>query len=115
MDRNDIKESIDLFSDADNMIILHRQKIAATKDRDVFEEESKAVLSPYTLVRIEKTRFGKSQDCILYLDGEHHRFRELYDGEQVEYRGKRGTWKTTDKKVDPVPVDEEGYPSKMEW
>lgn len=115
MDRMDVKESVDLLSDADNMIILHRQKIAAAKDTKVFEEETDAVLSPYTLVRIEKTRFGKSKDCILYLDGEHHRFRELYEGEEVEYRGARGTWKTSDRKPEPAPVVEEGYNPSVDW
>jgi KaiC/GvpD/RAD55 family RecA-like ATPase len=117
MDRWDVKESVDLLSDADNMIILHRQQIAAMKDTKVFEEETDAVLSPYTLVRIEKTRFGRSKDCILFLDGEHHRFRELYDGEEVEYRGKRGTWKTTDRSPEPAPspAPTEAYNPSIDW
>lgn len=91
----DLKDSVDLSSDADNIILLHRQKVATRKDTKVFDESTEAVLSPYTLVRIEKTRFGGSKDSVLYFDGPHHRFRELGDGEHVEYRGARGGWKSS--------------------
>ena len=96
MNRWDVKESVDLLSDADNMILLHRQQITSTKDTDLYDREEgseKPLLSPYTLVRIEKTRFGSQKDAILYLEGKHHRFRELFHGEQVEYKGKRGAWR----------------------
>jgi 5S rRNA maturation endonuclease (ribonuclease M5) len=95
MNRWDVKESVDLLSDADNMIILHRQQVTSPKDTELYDREDheKPLLSPYTLVRIEKTRFGSQKDAILYLEGAQHRFRELYQGEQVEYKGKRGAWR----------------------
>jgi 5S rRNA maturation endonuclease (ribonuclease M5) len=114
MDRWDVKESVDLLSDADNMIILHRQKIASSKDTEAYGEEVESLLSPYTLVRIEKTRFGGAKDCILYLDGEHHRFRELYPGEKVDYRGKRGAWKQADGWDEGQPTEGQHWTEKME-
>lgn len=95
MTRWDLKDSVDLSSDADNMILLHRQQVASKKDTKVYSDNSEAVLSPYTLVRIEKTRFGGSKDSVLYFDGPHHRLRELGEGEHVEYKGARGGWNSS--------------------
>ena len=91
----DFRETGDLISDADQIFILHRQQIGSTKDTEVMSEEEgdRPLLSPYTLVRISKARFGGGKDIILYMEGDQHRFRMLRHGEYAEYRGKRGAWK----------------------
>ncbi len=93
----DLKDSVDLFSDADQVVILHRQQMAAEKDTEIFEDQPAATLySPFTLVRLAKSRFSGPQDALIYLDGPHHRFRDLEPGEMVEFKGGRGQTKMAD-------------------
>ena len=105
----DFRETGDLISDADQIFILHRQQIGSTKDTDVMSEKEgdRALLSPYTLVRISKARFGGGKDIILFMEGEQHRFRTLRQGEFAEYRGKRGAWKKGrgEETIEPIQDD----------
>ncbi len=84
----DIKDSNDIFSDADQMIILHRQQLAAEKDSA--ELNDVPVMNPLTLVRLAKARFALPKDSWLYCEGAQHRFRELIHGETYEVKTKAG-------------------------
>lgn len=111
----DLAYSADLFSDADQMIFLHRQMIAATKDTEVFKgAPPETNLSPFTVVRLFKSRFGGPRDILLYFEGAQHRLRDCRPDEQIEYKGPRGgqrvslvsdLWRDKDDK--PTGEDEE--------
>jgi replicative DNA helicase len=81
----DLKESVDIFADADQVVLLHREMQAATKEREAVaaaadeasDDETSDNLSPLTLVRLAKARHRASRDCTLYFDGAQHRFRAL--------------------------------------
>jgi replicative DNA helicase len=93
----DLKDSVDVYSDADQILILHRQQLAASKDADSFSDDPpEQVFSPYTLLRVYKSRFGTPRDIMLCLEGKHHFFRDLNKGESIEYRGKRGAHRRSD-------------------
>jgi replicative DNA helicase len=82
----DLKDSVDIFSDADQIILLHRELLAASKDgkavaaaiEDNGESDN---LSPLTLVRVAKARHKALRDVTLYFDGAEHRFREFTQAE----------------------------------
>jgi len=77
----DLKDSIDIYADADQLIILHREQVgeskgsaAVTEAQEGGREDNK---SPITLVRIGKGRYVALRDTLLHLEGERHYFREL--------------------------------------
>lgn len=87
----DLAYSSDLYSDADQMIFLHRQMLAATKDSEVFRDKPPETnFSPFTVVRLYKSRFGGPRDVLVYLEGAEHRFRDVRQDEAIEYKGARG-------------------------
>ena len=90
----DIKDSSDIYSDADQMIILHRQQLGADKDTTEIDD-TLPVMNPVTMVRLAKSRFAQTRDELLYCEGDLHKFRELRDGEETQFRDKRGEIKTT--------------------
>ena len=103
----DLKETVDLFSDADQLLILHRQQLAARKDAESFTDAPPDTLySPYTLVRVNKSRFGGPKDTMICLEGEHHYFRDLRQGETIEYRGSRGGQRSTTLWSTPAEAEE---------
>jgi archaellum biogenesis ATPase FlaH len=80
----DLKDSVDIFSDADQIILLHRELIGGTNDRvAIAGAERGAVnnLDPKTLIRIGKSRHMASTDTLLYFEGDKHRFREIKRGD----------------------------------
>lgn len=80
----DLKDSVDIYSDADQVILLHRQLTGAARDGNAVaaamagEAEN---LSPFTLVRLAKARHMASRDALLYCVGDQHRFREIEPGD----------------------------------
>jgi replicative DNA helicase len=76
----DLKDSVDIYSDADQIILLHRELVAPTRDGDAIaaaEGGDTENLSPLTLVRLGKARHKASRDHLLYFEGAEHRFREV--------------------------------------
>ena len=57
-------------------------------------DDTLPVMNPVTLVRLAKSRFAQTRDETLYLEGEQHRFRELVEGDLIQFRNKRGEIKT---------------------
>ena len=81
MTEYDLKDSIDIYSDADQVIILFREQVGERKGSEAITEASQGGrednLSPVTLVRIGNSRYVASRDTLLYLEGERHYFRTL--------------------------------------
>ena len=81
MTEYDLKDSIDIYSDADQVIILFREQVGERKGSEAITEASQGErednLSPITLVRIGNSRYVASRDTLLYLEGERHYFRTL--------------------------------------
>lgn len=81
----DFKDSVDLYSDADQMLILHRETISKAKAHEAVAEADgeQDNMSPFTLVRIGKARHVPERDVTLYFEGAHHRFREITTMEKM--------------------------------
>jgi twinkle protein len=80
MKAEDIKYSNAVHADCDQMIILHRKRVAS-KAKDIDAEGFTGLeeaFDPVTLVRIEAHRYGPGGETLLYFHGEHSRFDELY-------------------------------------
>jgi hypothetical protein len=79
----DLKDSVDIFSDADQIILLHRELVAATRDGEAVASAGSGTdnLSPLTLVRVGKGRHVPGRDGLLYFEGAEHRFREVQPGD----------------------------------
>ena len=76
----DLKGSVDIFSDADQIVILHRAHLGAVRDEKAVaaaEEYSGENLDSKTLVRLAKARHRASKDALLYFVGVEHRFCEI--------------------------------------
>jgi twinkle protein len=85
MRAEDIKYSNAVHADCDQMIILHRKRVASKAkeiDGPVFTIKNEA-LAPVTLVRVEAHRYGAGGETLLYFHGEYSRFDPL-DGRQAE-------------------------------
>jgi twinkle protein len=85
MRAEDIKYSNAVHADCDQMIILHRKRIASKAkeiEGPVFAVKTEA-LDPVTLVRVEAHRYGAGGETLLYFHGEHSRFDPL-DGRRAE-------------------------------
>ena len=74
----DFKDTVDLYADSDQMLILHREVLAKAKGKDATAEAygDQDTVSPMTLVRLAKGRRASERDMMLYFEGAHHRFRE---------------------------------------
>ncbi|MCX5735332.1 MAG: hypothetical protein NTW68_13530, partial [candidate division NC10 bacterium] len=86
----DLKDSVDIFSDADQIILLHRELVAASRDGEAVAAaatEDTDNMSPKTLVRVAKARHKASRDAVLYFEGAEHRFRELTEFERTSKVG----------------------------
>jgi len=80
----DLKDSVDIFSDADQIILLHRELVGSLQDQAAVAAahgDADDNISPVTLVRLAKARHRASRDGLLYFVGAEHRFRELEPGE----------------------------------
>ena len=81
MRADDIKYSNSVHADCDQMIILHRKRIASKAkevDRETFTAKTEA-LDPVTLVRVEAHRYGSGGETLLYFHGEYSRFDLMED------------------------------------
>jgi len=79
MRAEDIKYSNAIHADCDQMIILHRKRVASKAKEvqsDGFTAKTEA-LDPVTLVRIEAHRYGAGGETLLYFHGEYSRFDVL--------------------------------------
>lgn len=72
MTAEDLKDSSSIHSDADGIIIMHRNRMGGCSDMIVTES-----LSPETHIRYEKARYGRGGECFLYFHGEYSKFIEL--------------------------------------
>lgn len=70
MTAEDLKDSSSIHSDADGIIILHRKRITG-------EGLATVSLDPITMVRYEKTRYGRGGECLLHFHGEFSKFEEV--------------------------------------
>lgn len=75
MTAEDLKDSSSIHSDADGIIILHRKRMASNGDFNITEQS----LDPITMLRFEKSRYGKGGECLLDFHGEYSKFKELED------------------------------------
>jgi KaiC/GvpD/RAD55 family RecA-like ATPase len=76
MTASDLKDSSSIHSDADYIIIMHRNRLASGKVESGMETKDQS-LDPVTLVRFEKARYGRGGECLLYFHGEYSRFDEM--------------------------------------
>jgi replicative DNA helicase len=98
----DLKGSVDIYSDADTIIMLHREQKASAESRSAVsaaaESEDGAIYgadeednwSPVTTVRVV-SRYRPSRDRLLYYEGAQKRFRQLTEVERE--LAKRGNLK----------------------
>jgi replicative DNA helicase len=86
----DLKDSVDIFSDADQIILLHREHTGSLRDAEVQAAQTDVAdnLSPLTLVRLAKARHQASRDALLYFMGHEHRFREVTAGDGAAKEGR---------------------------
>jgi archaellum biogenesis ATPase FlaH len=76
----DLKDSVDIFSDADQVILLHREHLGPSQDSQAVaaaEGGGGGNFDPKTLIRLAKARHMASTDAVLYFEGSQHRFREI--------------------------------------
>jgi replicative DNA helicase len=76
MTASDLKDSSSIHSDADYIIIMHRNRLASGKVEPGMETKNQS-LDPVTLIRFEKARYGRGGECLLYFHGEYSRFDEI--------------------------------------
>ncbi len=82
----DLKDSVDIFSDSDQILLLHRELVGATREGDAVaaaETGERDNLSPKTLVRIGKGRHVATRDALLWFEGPEHRFREIESAARI--------------------------------
>jgi hypothetical protein len=79
----DLKDSVDIFSDADQILLLHRELVGARNDKNAVADaaEGAEIYSSKTLIRLAKARHMAGRDVVLYFEGAQHRFREIYPDE----------------------------------
>lgn len=76
----DLKDSVDIFSDADQIILLHREHIGADRDRNALAAvgaDAGDNLDAMTLIRLAKARHRPSKDAVLFFAGAEHRFCQV--------------------------------------
>lgn len=69
----DLKDSSSIGADADQIIMLHRERIKSNEG----VEELEHTLKPETLVRVEASRYHPGGDTLLYFDGAKSIFRKI--------------------------------------
>jgi twinkle protein len=71
----DLKDSSAIFSDCDHLIILHRQRVAGSKETlEGKQPPHDQAYNPITLVRVEASRYNPGGEALLYFHGEWSRF-----------------------------------------
>ncbi len=87
MTAEDVKYSNAIHADCDQMIILHRKRVASKAsevDPNTFTAKTEA-LDPVTLVRVEAHRYGSGGEALLYFHGGYSRFNEIEKNHQPAY------------------------------
>ena len=87
MRAEDVKYSNAVHADCDQMIILHRRRVASKAkeiNQDNFMAKQEA-LDSVTLVRVEAHRYGAGGEALLFFHGEYSRFDLLASGEQLPH------------------------------
>lgn len=71
MTADDLKDSSAIPTDADLVLLLHRNKIPAggLMESGIDSESDQEVMEAKTLVRVDATRFGGGGECNLHFDG----------------------------------------------
>lgn len=84
IDSDDLKDSVSIATDADRVILLHRDRIPAAGAAEGWDDDDEQeageddyILSPKTLVKIDATRFGKGGSTYQYYDGARSTFFDL--------------------------------------
>jgi replicative DNA helicase len=67
----DLKDSSSIGADADQVIILYREKTKAT-------EGAQSSFKPETLVRVDASRYHPGGETLLHFDGARGIFTEIY-------------------------------------
>jgi len=85
MRADDIKYSNSVHADCDQMILMHRKRIASkAKEIDTSGFIAKTVaLDPVTLIRVEAHRYGAGGEALLVFHGEYSRF-DMIDQQQPQ-------------------------------
>jgi replicative DNA helicase len=79
----DLKDSSAIFSDCDHLIILHRQRVAGSKETlEGKQPLHDQAYEPITLVRVEASRYNPGGEALLYFHGEWSRFDPIGDWEE---------------------------------
>jgi replicative DNA helicase len=79
MTGSDLKGNNALHMDADQIILLHRKRLAARDASSAVADagEHEKLFSPIAVVRVEKVRLKREGSLLLYFDGDRQRFREV--------------------------------------
>lgn len=84
MTMNDIKEASAIGQDADNVMLLWRQRRQShLKDGNLQLNQSNAALSPLAVLRVDKARYSSGGEMALYFDGAISTYRELTEEERA--------------------------------
>ncbi len=71
----DLKDSSAIFSDCDHLLILHRQRVAGSKETiEGKQAPHNQAYESITLVRVEASRYNPGGEALLYFHGEWSRF-----------------------------------------
>jgi hypothetical protein len=71
----DLKDSSAIFSDCDHLIILHRQRMAGSKETiEGKQPPHNQAYEPITLIRVEASRYNPGGEALLFFHGEWSRF-----------------------------------------
>ena len=84
MTADDFRETGTIHADADQVVILHRERNRAEDiENDAFnpDEKKDSILSPYTDVIVDASRFTQGGKTTLYYEGALSKYRSLKPGE----------------------------------
>ena len=82
MTMNDLKDSSSIGADSDQVIILWREK---TRSNTKTQEPQETSFKPWTLVRVDASRYTPGGDTGLYFKGKYSRFYEIEKEHKNEY------------------------------
>ena len=73
MTMNDLKDSSSIGADSDQVIIMHRKRIASKEG-----ETAEASYEPLTLIRVDASRYTAGGDTVLHFEGSKSKFTEVF-------------------------------------
>jgi replicative DNA helicase len=81
---NDIKEASAIGQDADNVLLLWRQRrVSHLKNGNLQLNETATSYSPLAVLRVDKARYSSGGEIALYFDGAVSTYRELTEEERA--------------------------------